>query len=228
MRYQPGASLPASFDPPAGAGTALDGLLGDLDRYLADRPGLRFLGRRTLSGAGPDVEFGCELDPSGECLPWEPGHPSHRLAVTRASSTWIASLDSLMAADEVDHLILLTLEVGQYHPRQRDLLGRKSVELGRDHAVSVPWLTSLETPVSVLQLTGALIDRSGRAVRIGAEGILARRTSLPASSIGLQRLLTEEEVDAARATRREDLRGQPPVWLAATEELLDLLLGGRP
>ncbi|HZA51832.1 MAG TPA: hypothetical protein VE549_13900 [Myxococcaceae bacterium] len=39
--------------------------------------------------------------------------------------------------------------------------------------MSLPWLTSLETPVSVLQLTGALIDRSGQAVRIGAEGSAA-------------------------------------------------------
>lgn len=40
--------------------------------------------------------------------------------------------------------------------------------------------------MNVLQLTGALIDRDGKAVRIGAEGMLARRTRLLVSSIGGQ------------------------------------------
>lgn len=39
------------------------------------------------------------------------------------------------------------------------------MELGRAHAVALPWLTSLETPVAILQLTGARMGLDGRAVR---------------------------------------------------------------
>jgi hypothetical protein len=80
--------------------------------------------------------------------------------------------------------------------------------------------------VSVLQLTGALVDRNGRAIRIAAEGILARRTSLPASSVGLQALLTDEEVEQARTVRRDDLPRRPLVWKAALDDLMEALLGG--
>jgi len=91
--------------------------------------------------------------------------------------------------------------------------------------VELPWLTSLETPVSVLQLTGALVGRDGRAVRIGAEGLLAKRTGLVASAFGLQALLSDEDVQQLRTTRRDDLAGRPLVWQAALRSLVAELTG---
>jgi hypothetical protein len=227
IAYQPGASLPPNFDPPDGRGSAVRALLDDMNHYLADLGTIPVLPRTPRSaGRPPDVSFGCELDSTDECAPWQIGRPVHRLAAGRPSSAWAAWADNAMAEAAVDAVLVITLEVGQYLPRQRDLLGRKSVELGRDHWVSLPWLTSLETPVSVLQLTGALVDRNGRAIRIAAEGILARRTSLPASSVGLQALLTDEEVEQARTVRRDDLPRRPLVWKAALDYLMEALLGG--
>ena len=92
--------------------------------------------------------------------------------------------------------------------------------------MSLPWLTSLETPVSVLQLTGALIDRSGQAVRIGAEGLLAVRTPLSASGFGAQRILSAEDVNRARSIRHADRAGQPLVWRSAVCNLVMQLAGG--
>jgi hypothetical protein len=74
--------------------------------------------------------------------------------------------------------------------------------------------------VSVLQLTGALVERDGRAIRIGAEGMLARRTSLLASAVGLQALITDKEVDELRTARRDDLAGGPVVWQVALRNLV--------
>jgi hypothetical protein len=83
------------------------------------------------------------------------------------------------------------VEIGQYWPHQRNLRGDKEVRLGTGHAVRVPWLTALDQPVQVLQLTGALVDPSGRAERVGAEGLVARRTNLLLLSVGVFELLTD-------------------------------------
>ena len=48
------------------------------------------------------------------------------------------------------------------------------------------WLTSLDDPVQVLQLTGVLVAPDGRVLRVGAEGVLARRTGMAASMAGAQ------------------------------------------
>jgi hypothetical protein len=62
---------------------------------------------------------------------------------------------------------------------------------------------------------GALGD--GRAIRIGAEGLLARRTNLLISAIGGQALITDAEV--------EQLRTGPAVWHTALRHLVRGLTG---
>jgi hypothetical protein len=99
------------------------------------------------------------------------------------------------------------------------------VELGTSYVAGLPWLTSLETPVSVLQLTGALVDTSGRALRIGAEGILPVRTRLAISALGAQELLRDEHVEAARSLRRADLPEQPLAWQVAIANVVSQLTG---
>jgi len=85
----------------------------------------------------------------------------------------------------------------------------------------VPWLTSLDTPVCVLQLEGVLVGPDGKLVRSAVEGVYATRTRFGESVIGLQRVLTDEDVAKVRtALRREDLPGTPLVWEAALDALV--------
>lgn len=228
VAWQRGAAQAPIFDPADGPDSQIAPLLRDLTAYLDARGGtvpLRPV--EPMPGLPPDVSFGCEADAAGECAPWEIGRPVHRLAVGRPAARWVAWSSEAMAAAGVEQAVVIVLEVGQYLPRQRNLLGAKEVELGAGHRATLPWLTSLETPVSVLQLTGALVDRNGRAIRIAAEGLVARRTPLLASSVGAQALLSEEDVARARQGRRDDLPGRPLVWQAAVESLLEALLGRR-
>jgi hypothetical protein len=168
--------------------------------------------------------FGCEVDPTDDCDGDEPGFPNDerrmRLAVGRPSSDWIAWLGPELDLAGAGRTLLVTLEIAQYYPRQTNLRGDKVVDLGTSHAVSLPWLTSLEQPVQVLQLTGALVGRDGKASRIGAEGLLAKRTGIVLSGFGAQALISDEDVQTLRETRRTDLAGQPLVWQAALRELV--------
>jgi hypothetical protein len=148
-----------------------------------------------------------------------------RLAVGRPSATWARWHRDVQRDNGVARTIAITLEVGQYLPRQEGWRGAKIVELGRGHTARLPWLTSLETPVLVLQLTGAVVDSSGRALRIGAEGITVVRTPLAASAMGAQRLLTDADVESARTLRRDDLPDAPLAWRVALRELVAGLTG---
>ncbi len=246
--YQPGATQPASFDPPGGAGSAIAELLGEMNAYLdslttaGGTAPIRLVddaraGASTPASLGvpPDVRFGCitELDlPDGDCAEREGalgrGQDRMKLAVGRPSTQWITRTAGAMQAANVSHALVLTLELGQYLPRQTGLRGDKSVQLGTRHTASLPWLTSLETPIQVLQLTGVLVDQNGLAVRIGAEGLLAKRTRLLVSAIGAQELITPEDLSALRSRRRDELPGTPLVWKEALRQLVVGLTGPLP
>lgn len=230
--YQRGAMQDAMFEPASGSGTPTAALVQDLTAYLDSLGVTTRLAGSVSRGTAPDVQFSCETDPADtgeECLTGPGalgrGDIRMRLAVARPSAEWVSWAGAAMDAAGVTSVLVLTLEVGQYRIAQRGLRGDKVVELGTGHTVSLPWLTSLETPVQVLQLTGALIGRDGKAVRIGAEGLLARRTGLPASAVGLERLLTDAEVAELRAARRDDLPGRPLVWQHALRTLVGELTG---
>jgi hypothetical protein len=221
VAWQGGASQPASFDPSDEPESPVAALLRDMNAFLDSVAGGPAL--PPIRGGGvvaPNVYFGCERDASEACV--ERGDSvlgrqgtTMRLAVERPSPGWIARNAALLDSAGASHALVITLEVGQYWTRQKGLRGDKSVELGAGHEVPLPWLTSLEMPVTVLQLTGALINREGKAVRIGAEGLLAQRSPIIASGFGAQRLISDEDVDRARTQRRTDLPGQPLVWQEA-------------
>ncbi len=231
IAYQRGASQPAIFDPPESAMAELLGRMND----VLDASGVT---RRLVpgdspeaSGSGrtpPDVQFHCVTEsgmPDGDCAidadtALGRGQQTMRLAVARPSPEWITWASGLADEAGVERILVITLEVGQYLPRQRGLAGTKEVDLGTGHVARLTWLTSLETPVSVIQLTGALIGRDGRAIRIGAEGLAAKRTPMAISAIGAQALITEQDVAALLEARRDDLPDSPLAWQVGLRSLV--------
>ena len=230
--YQRGGSQSPIFDPESGAGTPVATLLAEMNAYL-DSLGAstRLKPAAAQVGTAPDVRFGCASDASGDCAERDGGAALGRkgqtmhLAVGRPSESWVTWAGSAMDGASVPGALVITLEVGQYLPRQRGLVGSKEIELGSGYTVGLPWLTSLETPVSVLQLTGARIGRDGKAARIGAEGLLARRTPFAVSALGAQAIISDEDVEKLRTARRDDLPGRPLVWQAALRNLVTQLAG---
>jgi hypothetical protein len=231
ITYQRGATHEALFDPAAEPDSPVAKLLAEMNEFL-DGLGLTVpvAAAAATVGTPPDVMFGCFQDAAGECQDPESVDsrgPRMRLAVGRPSGSWVSWYQGELDGAGSPRALLITLEVGQYWPRQKNWRGSKEVELGSDYAVDIPWLTALDRPVLVLQLTGALLDRDGKAVRIGAEGMLARRTNVALAGFGVQSLIGEEDVERLRGSRREELPGQPLVWEAALRNLLAELTG-RP
>jgi hypothetical protein len=241
IAYQRGASQADVFDPSSAPASPISALLADMNAYVDSltRAAGTAVAVRIAAPAGtpPDVRFGCVQDASDECADpdaagpavrsFETEQPRMRLAVGRPSTEWAAAARSTLERRGAARTLVLTLEVGQYWITKTGWTNRKSIALGTDYSVPLPWLTSLETPVSVLQLTGALVDRDGLAVRIGAEGMLARRTGLVMSGMGAQALISDADVQQLRTLRREDLPGRPLVWQLALRHLV-ADLGGVP
>jgi hypothetical protein len=229
IRYQRGAKQSAQFEPKGGSGSPVAALVAEMNAYLDSlAASVRLDPKTTEVGTAPDVHFGCNLDVIGECAEEGEANGSNRrlqLSVGRPSQEWSAWLGGALDATTHDHALVITLELGQYWPRQKGLSLGKEVRLGSDYAVSVPWLTSLEKPVAVVQLTGALVGRDGRAVRIGAEGLLARRSNIGLSALGAQMLVSDEDIERVRSLRREDLAGQPLAWQVALRNLVSQLTG---
>lgn len=240
--FQSGATQPAAFDPSMAANSPTHSLLREMNAYLDSLTTATGVAVRleadpragdARSRVAPDVQFGCVTE-SGmqddDCAIRADsvvgrGSARMRLAVGRPSPAWTAWLSEGLSTQQAGRALVIRLEVGSYLVRQRGLRGRKEVDLGTGNTTSLPWLTSLETPVQVLQLTGALVHANGEAVRIGAEGIYAKRTRLIVSAIGGVEVLDDEAVIAARNERRNDLPGAPLAWQVAMRELVAQLTG---
>ena len=232
VAYQRGASHAAMFDP-SDTTTALAALLGEMTAYLDSLGMTTRLEARALAGTPPDVHFGCQTAVSDDCERSDDEGASGRgrtmtmrLAVGRPSAEWIGSAQQAMQGAGVGRVLVLTLEVGQYWVTQTGLRGDKSIRLGTGHSAALPWLTSTDAPVSVVQLTGALVGPDGLAIRIGAEGLLAKRTRFLLSALGAQQLASDEDIARLRTLRRDDLPGQPLAWKVAVREMVEGLLGG--
>lgn len=233
--FQRGAAQSPIFEPANDAGSEIAALLGEMNAYLATLGASVAIPPApvTASTVAPDVHFGCatpgamageDCAERGDSALGR-GRQTMRLAVGRPSPEWAAGTRAQLVQQGAERSLVITLEMGQYLPRQSGWKGSKSVELGTGNVESLPWLTSLETPVIVLQLTGALLDDSGKAIRIGAEGIAARKTRLLVSAVGGQELFGDDDIRRARSARREDLPGAPLAWQVALKHLVSQLTG---
>jgi hypothetical protein len=231
IAYQRGAEQEAIFDPRGEPGTPVGALISEMNLYLDSLLSKSPLVIDQMGRAvPPDVRFGCAPTTFDTCRATDQdvdraGRNRMRLTVGRPSRSWVAAMAPALETAGDDLLLVITLEIGEYWVHQKNLLGGKEVRLGTAHTMDVPWLTSLDQPVQVLQLTGAVVDREGRAVRIGAEGLLARRTNLVLSGLGAQALIGESDIELVRTIRREDLAGRPLAWQVALGNLVAQLTG---
>jgi hypothetical protein len=239
VTFQRGASQSSVFDPGSATKSPIAKLLDQMNAFLDSLDVSEALvteSRAPSSAVPPDVRFGCIPSlgiPGNDCeergdSALGRGHQTMQLAVGRPSPEWISWTRELAMRHGTRRILVITLEVGQYLMRQEGLSGTKVLELGTGNRATLPWLTSLETPVSVLQLTGALVDENGKAIRIGAEGFFPRRTPLLASAVGAQALISDADAESASTLTREDLAGRPLAWKVAMLELVAGLTGRRP
>lgn len=158
----------------------------------------------------------------------QPGPDGRPLALIRCwspSREWRDWLRGVLAREQADYLLLSWTGIGRQYPLQVNLRGDKQLSIGTGHAPSLPWLTKLDQPIEIVQLTGLLIDRDGQVVRAGAEGMIALPTAFSASALGLSRTVQARNLGQLPNRLRDDLPGSPPVWRVALGNLVAQLTG---
>lgn len=223
VHVQPDPDAPPRMGASAGDGPELARLVEAMNAEVAS-VGASMGWRRSPSaipGHPPDVQLGCEADVTGDCVIEENEigdavwNDELRLAVTRGSTEWRDAAVDMLARESASAIVVVTIETGWHWPRQTNWRGSKVVELGSDREQELPWLTALDRPVQVLQVTALAFGPDGRVVRIGGEGLLARRTPIVLSGFGVDALVREEDV-----ARLLDGGADAPDWRGAVETLL--------
>lgn len=139
---------------------------------------------------------------------------------------WIIEMQEICAEHDARYSLYITLGFSEYFISMKNWKGSKELRMGTGYKVSVPWMSDMDTPAEVLHLTGALINREGKIVRIGAEGIIAKRTGFWTSVIGFQDMISDKMLKKLmREERRDDLPGDPLTWQVALQNLVAQLTG---
>ena len=136
------------------------------------------------------------------------------------SKAWKDSLKNRCAGSRINYVLVPFLSLGNFKVYQKDWKGNKEIVLGSDYRVPVPWLTALDQPVEVLYIGAALVNCQGKIIKVGAEGLLAKKTKFLMSVLNLQAAIAPEDIEKLLQARRKDLPGQPLIWKTALKNLL--------
>ena len=113
-------------------------------------------------------------------------------------------------------------------PKAAKSLFRKKVVLGTDYEVGLHFLTAIDKPVEVLQITSILLYRESNFLRAGSEGILAKDTPFLLQIFNIQKEINRKAIDKLiNEARREDLPNKPQKWKVAVDNLSTKLLANR-
>jgi hypothetical protein len=144
------------------------------------------------------------------------------------SAPWKEQLSQVMANNHVDYVLFITIGFSEYFLRHKHFLGGVIVDMGTGYEISASWFSDLDTPAEVLQVSGAILDKEVKILRTGAKGIVARKTGFFSSQLGLQDMLSKEDLQKIlNDERREDLQGSPLKWKVALQNLVAQLLNQK-
>jgi len=208
-----------------GRDAALEPLAEALTRRLRDMtcctlvaPGLDPEGEPTLyvgSAEGETApEHAAELR-----YEWDK-YPPMVTHVEQGAASWRSGVSAMGPGP----FLLVRLAIADYPKSDEGLFGKKLV-LGAGHEEPLRFVSAEMAPVQVLQVTGMLLDGSGRVVAAGAEGIHGLD-----SPFWVQIFEARKEIDPEllgkilSSERRKDLPGRPLKWEAALDALVDELV----
>ena len=153
--------------------------------------------------------------------------PPMVLYYKKPSVEWKQKIAAVCESKNLDYVIIIFTGLSEYMIHQKNIFGKKELELGTGYSIPVKWLKSLDDPVDVVHVTGVLVDKTGKIRRCGAEGILAaKRQSLLESAIGIRNAIGSSQIkEITKNVVRKDLHGNPPAYKVALQNLVANLIG---
>ena len=221
--------------------TLLDSLNARLATMMGQGPRIPDERLASIFGDGaPEVIFGCEPEFAGEaartgkyyhsagCKDLEKNEEPHNaLIVHNPSKKWRQRAAAELVQDSARYLLLVSLRIGDQYPWSG--WSGKGVRLGTGYDASLPWLSAVDRPVTVVQLVGTIVNQEGKVVRSGAEGLLASKPGAIVTLLGGQQAVSDRQLaELVFGTRREDLPGAPLAWEIALRTLVSELTNRDP
>lgn len=218
----------------------LDTLNASLAAMLKGAPRVTDERLATLVQGAPEIRFGCEQELFGEgarvgqwyhsagCVePEDRNILRNSLWVQTGTKDWRKRAAAAMEADSAQHLLMISLRIGDQYPWSG--FRGKGIRLGTGYDAELPWLSAVDKPVTVVQLVGTIVDREGKPVRSGAEGLFAAKPGSIAFLLGAQQAVSDKQlVELLVATRRTDMPGEPLAWEVALRTLVSELTNQDP
>jgi hypothetical protein len=151
-------------------------------------------------------------------------YPPMVIHIRKPSKAWRAALGASVEANQVEYILLIKLGFSEYPKADKGMFGKKVV-LGTGYEEGIKFLSAVDKPVEVLQVTGMLLDREGNIVRAGAEGIAAKDSPFWVQVLEAQQAMSNEALHKLlHEERREDLTDKPLKWQVALRNLAAQLL----
>jgi hypothetical protein len=224
---EPAVLLPLKADPKSAA--RLDKLRVAIDDYLANMSCCRISQHELPVAGAPWLYVGSS---EGEDVPMEAAHfredfekyPPMIVHFVKPKPEWKNEMRVLASSEGARRVVVTQLDFVQYPKADKGFFGKKVV-LGSQHEEKVRFLSAIDKPIEVLQLSGAVLDENGVELCAGAEGIIGSD-----SPFWVQVLEAGKDIDddlleqVLHHERRDDIPGAPLNWQAAADQLMWNLL----
>lgn len=212
----------------AGGEAALQPLLAAMNARMEKSGRCKPLTEAALPEKGAPVIYAGSNDGEGAAPRYDEGDDGHEsrmiLSVQSPSKSWRTDLARVLQENAVQELLIIQLGLADYPQSSKRVFGKRVI-LGTGYERELKFLTRTDQQIPVLQVTGMRLDRDGRILRAGAEGIIHRESGFVTRMVlGATELLSPEELHNAPLARREDLPGRPFKWEVALDELVKRLL----
>ena len=200
--HEPVVVVPVTLDPEsgepfnlAGRGAALQPLLNALNAYLAAHECCRYAASHNPPAVGaPTVYLGMldgEMAPTGTGIEpeFQEEYSPMILHSIKPDAAWQAAAVALAEQHQASRILVVQLAFTQLTKADRGFFGKKVV-LGTNYEVPVGFFSSVDGPIEVIALTGALLDANGD-----------RREDLPEQPLNWQAALNQLLSQMAGTTR---------------------------
>ncbi len=151
-------------------------------------------------------------------------YPPMALYLEKPSKEWRKKFSEQMQKEHGEFAVAIWLGLTEY-PKTNKGLFKKKVILGTGHEREIRFLSAVDRPVEVLQLTGVLLDKEGNILRAGAEGFLYEDSPFWVQALRAGTTIDDNAINNLQEEqRRSDLPGNPLAWKVALYNLMDQLL----
>ncbi len=150
-------------------------------------------------------------------------YPPVVLHLDKPSKKWRDDFSKQFSETDGNYFLMIWIGFSEY-PKADKGIFKKKVVLGTGYEREIRFLSAIDKPVEVLQITGVLLDKKGNVVRAGAEAFFHEDTPFWVQVLEMSKSIDDKSLhNVILEEKRDDLPGNPLAWKVAVHHLLHQL-----